>query len=69
MVCDPSLSTLLTGNYAINSQLNLLNPSPKQTLLTYRCIRKINIDVFSSDFISMINKTQITVLNLNTIPK
>ena len=30
------------------------------------CIRKINIDDFSSDFISMIYKTQINALNLNT---
>ena len=62
-------STLLIDHYAINSQLNILNSSPKQILLTYRCMRKINIDEFLSDFISMINKTQITVLNLNTMLK
>ena len=69
LIHKPTRSTLLTDHYAINSQLNILNSSPRQTLLTYRCIRKINIDEFSSDFISMINKTQITVLNLNTILK
>ena len=69
IIHKPIRSILLTDHYTINSQLNIMNSSPKHTLLNYRCIRKINIDDMSFDLISMINKIQITVLKLNTIMK